>query len=66
MPEQNAAQETPEYVTPAEVAARVRTSKMTIYRLIKDGALPAARVGKSFRIRAAAVDTLLNEERAPE
>ncbi len=51
----------PEYVTVTEAAARVRLSKMTIYRLIKDGVLPAARIGKSFRIRTAAVDAWLKQ-----
>ena len=51
----------PEYVTVTEAAARVRLSKMTIYRLIKDGVLPAARIGKCFRIRTAAVDAWLKQ-----
>lgn len=37
--------------TVAEVAAHMRVSKMTVYRLIKSGELPALRVGKNFRIR---------------
>lgn len=32
---------------------------MTVYRLIKAGDLPAARIGKSFRIREADVDAYL-------
>jgi excisionase family DNA binding protein len=38
-------------VTVAEVAAHMRVSNMTVYRLIKSGQLPALRVGKNFRIR---------------
>ena len=34
-----------------EVAAGLRTSKMTVYRLIKAGRLDAIRVGRGFRIR---------------
>lgn len=37
--------------TVAEVAAHMRVSNMTVYRLIKSGALPAIRVGKNYRIR---------------
>jgi len=32
---------------------------MTVYRLIKAGDLPAARIGKSFRIREDDVDAYL-------
>ena len=39
-------------LTVAEVAEHMRVSNMTVYRLIKGGALPALRVGKNFRIRA--------------
>ena len=38
-------------LTVAEVAATMRVSNMTVYRLIKGGELPAIRVGKHFRIR---------------
>jgi excisionase family DNA binding protein len=34
-----------------EVAATLRVSNMTVYRLINAGELPAVRVGKSFRLR---------------
>lgn len=37
--------------TVAEVAQQMRVSNMTVYRLIKSGALPALRVGKNYRIR---------------
>ena len=39
-------------LTVAEVAASMRVSNMTVYRLIKSGALPALRVGKNYRIRS--------------
>lgn len=38
-------------LTVAEVAALMRVSNMTVYRLIKSGQLPALRVGKNYRIR---------------
>lgn len=44
----------PMYLTAAELAARLRVSKMTVYRLIKRGELPAVRIGRSFRITRSA------------
>ena len=38
------------FLTVAEVAAMMRVSKMTVYRLVHAGELPAARVGRSFRV----------------
>jgi excisionase family DNA binding protein len=49
----------PELLTIAEVARMARVSKMTIYRLVHDGHLPALRVGQSYRIPSDAVRTLL-------
>src|SRR5262245_16591888 len=38
------------FLTVAEVAAMMRVSKMTVYRLVHNGDLPAVRVGRSFRV----------------
>lgn len=38
-------------LTAAEVAAQLRVSTMTIYRLIRAGELPAVRVGRNYRVR---------------
>lgn len=38
------------FLTIAEVAAVMRVSKMTVYRLVHGGDLPAVRVGRSFRV----------------
>lgn len=38
------------FLTIAEVAATMRVSKMTVYRLVHSGELPAVRVGRSFRV----------------
>ena len=38
------------FLTIAEVAAKMRLSKMTVYRLVHGGELPAVRVGRSFRV----------------
>ena len=39
-----------QFLTVAEVAAMMRVSKMTVYRLVHNGELPAVRVGRSFRV----------------
>jgi excisionase family DNA binding protein len=39
------------FLTVAEVASLMRVSKMTVYRLIKQGDLPAFRVGRAYRMR---------------
>ena len=41
----------PKFLTIAEVATMMRVSKMTVYRLVHNGELPAVRVGRSFRVR---------------
>jgi excisionase family DNA binding protein len=41
---------TPNLLTVREVAAAMRVSNMTVYRLIKAGELVATRVGRSYRI----------------
>jgi excisionase family DNA binding protein len=41
------------FLTVAEVAAYIRTSKMTVYRLMEKGDIPAIRVGRNFRIAEA-------------
>jgi excisionase family DNA binding protein len=48
-----------QFLTVAEVAARMRVSKMTVYRLVHGGELPAARVGRSFRVSRRAVENHL-------
>ena len=47
------------FLTVAEVAAQLRVSTMTVYRLIKAGPLAAVRVGKSYRVREDDVDRYL-------
>lgn len=48
-----------QFLTVAEVAALMRVSKMTVYRLLHNGELPAVRVGRSFRVHAQAVHDML-------
>jgi len=44
------------FLTIAEVAAMMRVSKMTVYRIVHSGELPAVRVGRSFRVTEKDVD----------
>lgn len=48
-------------LTVGEVAELMRVSNMTVYRLIKTGALGAIRVGKNYRIRESDVNRYLAE-----
>lgn len=45
----------------SEVAALLRVSKMSVYRLIHAGDLEAVRFGRSFRVPRRAVDAYLRE-----
>jgi excisionase family DNA binding protein len=47
------------FLTVAEVAALMRVSKMTVYRLVHSGELTAVRVGRSFRVPEQAVHQYL-------
>lgn len=38
----------------------MRVSKMTVYRLIRSGKLPAVRVGKTYRIQDEDLERFLN------
>jgi excisionase family DNA binding protein len=47
------------FLTVAEVAALMRVSKMTVYRMVHGGELTAVRVGRSFRVPEQAVHDYL-------
>ena len=49
------------FLTVAEVASLMRVSKMTVYRLVHGGELPAVRVGRSFRVPEQAVHEYLRD-----
>ena len=49
------------FLTVAEVAELMRVSKMTVYRLVHGGTLPAVRVGRSFRVPEQAVHDYLRD-----
>jgi excisionase family DNA binding protein len=51
------------FLTVTEVAAIMRVSKMTVYRLVHGGELSAVRVGRSFRVPESAVRDYLTGAR---
>jgi excisionase family DNA binding protein len=51
------------FLTVAEVAAIMRVSKMTVYRLVHGGEMAAVRVGRSFRVPEPAVRDYLADAR---
>jgi excisionase family DNA binding protein len=51
------------FLTVSEVAAIMRVSKMTVYRLVHAGDLAAVRVGRSFRVPEPAVRDYLTDAR---
>jgi excisionase family DNA binding protein len=51
--------QTGKFLTVAEVAAILRLSKMSVYRLIHSGQLEAVQFGRSFRVAEKALNTYL-------
>ena len=49
------------FLTVAEVADMMRVSKMTVYRMVHAGELPAIRFGRSFRVPESAVAKVLDQ-----
>jgi len=47
------------FLTVAEVADMMRVSKMTVYRMVHSGELPAIRFGRSFRVPESAVEVAI-------
>ena len=47
------------FLTVAEVAEVMRVSKMTVYRLVHSGEMPAVRFGRSYRVPEKAVEQYL-------
>ncbi len=48
------------FLTVAEVAGLMRVSKMTVYRMVHSGELPAVRFGRSYRVPESAVTAALD------
>jgi excisionase family DNA binding protein len=53
------------WLTVAEIAAAYRVSKMTIYRAINDGELPAIRWGRMFRVKDVDVESFIKARAVP-
>ena len=49
------------FLTVAEVADMLRVSRMTVYRWVHAGDMPAVRFGRSFRVPSAAVETFMEQ-----
>ncbi|MBG6184281.1 excisionase family DNA binding protein [Arthrobacter sp. CAN_A214] len=48
------------FYTVSEVAATMRVSRMTVYRLVQSGAISGIRFGRSYRVPEAAVKQYLD------
>ena len=52
--------ETKQLYTVAEVAAMMRVSKMTVYRMVQAGTIDSIRFGRSYRVPQSAVRNYLD------
>lgn len=52
---------TAEFLSVEQVADQLAVSRMTIYRLVERGELPAHRIGRSIRIRERDFDNYLRD-----
>jgi len=50
----------PGFLTVPETAERMRVSKMTVYRLIRSGKLPAVQIGKTYRVKETDLEEYLD------
>lgn len=53
-----------ELMTLVELAENLRFNKRTIYRLLKDGSIPAIKIGSKWRFDKAAIDKWIHEKMA--
>ena len=53
------------FLTPKEVSDLLRVSTQTVLRWIKEGKLPAYKVGRVWRISKVDLDKWLNQQRTP-
>ena len=52
-------------LTVQQVADYLQLNKLTVYKYVREGRLPAARLGKAYRIRLADVDAFLERQMSP-
>ncbi|GAA4117489.1 AlpA family transcriptional regulator [Enteractinococcus coprophilus] len=50
-----------QFMTVTEVADMMRVSRMTVYRMIHAGDLPAVRFGRSYRVPQEAVQAIVSD-----
>lgn len=53
------------FFTPREVSELLRVSVYTVRRWIRQGDLPAYKVGRGWRVSATAIEAWLNQHEAP-
>ena len=49
------------FLTVPEAAILLRVHQMTVYRKLKEGKIPACRIGASWRIPSDVVDRMMNK-----
>ena len=50
-------------ITPEEAAQYIRVDVRTIYRWLKDGTLPGAKIGDNWRIRKSDIDAFFKSSK---
>lgn len=53
----------PDVMTVEQVAAYLQLNKLTVYKFVREGRIPASRLGKSYRIQKADVDQFLETQK---
>lgn len=53
----------PDLMTVGQVAAYLQLNKLTIYRYVREGRIPAAKLGKAYRIRRADVEQFIDSQK---
>jgi len=55
--------EKPDLLTVAQVAQYLQLNRMTVYKYIREGRIPASRIGKSYRVRREDLEAFLEASR---
>lgn len=53
----------PDLLTVAQVAEYLQLNRMTVYKYIREGRIPASRIGKSYRVRRQDLEAFLEASR---